>query len=211
MISFDRRATGPGDLTLYARYRFSPEGRFAAAAEVEAKLPTGYQAPGGTFVDDDPGKGVRDDVALGDGQLDITPRIHVGFVPLDPWFIRLSAGFRIRFFGPGQQVVGEFKTGVRLGNHVLIYAGVDGEHTVNQGKVIGQTFVTSDTDSSGVELDPASIETLDLRLDRSAIRPGGGVLLLFKNWEFDVSYRVVAFGRNISQVQAITAGVTVRP
>ena len=211
IISFDRRATGPGDVQLYGRYRISKPGRVAAAIGLEAKLPTGYPLPRGTFIGDDPTAGVGDDVAIGDGQLDLTPRMHLGFVPLDFWFVRMAGGIRFRFFGPGQQLVGEVKTGFKLGKHVLVYGGVDAEHSFTDGKVIGQTFVTSDVESNGEQLDPADIETLDLRLDRSALRPAGGVLLLFANWELDIGYQVIAYGRNIAQTQAISLGVTVKP
>ena len=102
ILSFDREAGGPADANIYARLRFTPLGRVVAAVDLDFKFPTGYAAPRGTFVDGDPAKGLDDDVALGDGQLDITPLFKLGLVPVGSWFLRVDAGFRFRFFGLGQ-------------------------------------------------------------------------------------------------------------
>ena len=212
IASFDKSATGPADVNLYARFRFTPLGRAVAAVGLEAKLPTGYDKPTGTWLNDDPSQGIADDVSLGDGQMDLTPMFHAGFVPLDPWFIRADVGFRFRFFGPGHQVVGGLKTGVRIGDHVLPYASLDIEHTVNKGKVVGKTYTSNAPDKPVEEFNPdTDIEVLDFRLDRSALTPSAGVLILFKNWELDVGYRVVAWGINTGQIHSINVGVTIRP
>jgi len=210
ITSLDRETTGLSDLEFYGRVRLVPREiwRVAITPEVNVKVPTGYERPAGTFEDDDFTRGVADDVTLGDGQLDITARLNVGLIPHPRWFMRFDAGFRFRFFGPGQQVVGGFKTGVRIGAVVIPYVQVDAVHTVNEGKVVGTTFATSVPETPASAFTPGDLLPLEYRLDRSAIRPGAGVIIAMEKWEIDVSYTTVAWGRNISQLHIVGLGST---
>lgn len=210
ITSLDQEATGLSDLEFYGRVRLVPRDvwRLAVTPEVLVKVPTGYQRPQGTFEDDDFTQGVADDVTLGDGQLDITARINVGLIPHPRWFMRLDGGFRFRFFGPGQQVVGGFKTGVRIGQVLIPYVAVDVEHTINEGEVVGTTFATAVPETPAAEFTPGDLMPLEYRLDRSALRPGGGIIVALDKWEIDVSYTVVAWGRNVSQLHIVGIGST---
>jgi hypothetical protein len=213
ITSLDRRTTGLSDIQIYARYRVTPLDfwRAAFAPEIHLKVPSGYAPPRGTFADDDFAEGVADDVTLGDGQLDITALAHAGFVPVGPWFLRVSAGFRLRLFGPGQQVLGSFKTGVRIANILLPYGEIGVVHSVNEGKVVGLTFATAVPERPAAEFTTADLEVLEYRLDRSELKPRLGFLIIQPKWEVDLSWSVVAWGRNVAQTQQIAVGVTFRP
>ncbi len=209
IISFDSRYTGLGDVLIYARYRLVPREiwRFTATPELHLKIPTGYPKPQGTFADDG---SLGDDVTLGDGQIDITARMHFGVIPHPRVFVRADAGFRLRLFGPGQQVVGGLKVGGRIGAFLIPYVGVDAEHTLNEGKAIGQSVTTSTPEKPAAELTMADLTPVDYRLDRTAIRPAAGLILSFDTFEIDVGYFTVAWGRNVAQLHIINVGASLK-
>jgi hypothetical protein len=213
VLSLDRSATGVGDVNVWVKVRVSPLDfwRVIFTPSVEFKIPTGYDAPTGTSVDDDPAQGVSDDVTLGDGQLDITIRAHGGFVPHPRWFIRIDAGFRARFFGPGQQVVGGAKTGVRIGKFFIPYVEGTIEHSITEGKVVGTTFATSTPEKPAREFRLANIDKqLDYRLDRSILIIRAGTIFSMPAWEVDIGYSGILWGRNMSRVHTISVGVTLK-
>lgn len=205
ILSVDRDAFGLGDVRLFARHRLSELGRrWVFATEYAIKLPTGYEAPSGTFRDDVPDRGLADDVALGDGQTDLEAILLFGAVPIDALFFRLDAGFRLRLFGPGQQVIGGVKLGWRASPNVIPYIATDAQHTVTQGEVVGLSFVTSDVDVPAREFTLDRITPTPLRLDRTIIAPGAGLLLTQGDRSLDLSYNVVAWGRNVGQIHTFS-------
>ncbi len=212
VLSLDRSVTGVGDVNVWVKCRVSPLDfwRVVFTPAVEFKIPTGYAAPSGTFADDDPVNGVADDVTLGDGQLDITIRAHGGFVPHPRWFIRADVGFRARFFGPGQQVVGGAKTGVRIGTFFIPYVEGTIEHSVTEGQVIGTSLATSVPEKPARELRAADLKPLEIRLDRSILTIRAGAIFSLETWEVDIGYSGVLWGRNTSRVHTISAGVTLK-
>ena len=209
ILTFDRRATGISDVELAVRYRITPPKmwRFTAAPEIHLKIPTGYKGPGGTFGDDGQ---PADDVTLGDGQLDITLRMHAGLAPHPRVFIRGDVGFRLRMFGPGQQIVGGLKVGGRIGTFLIPFIGADIEHSLNEGKVIGTSITTSSPDKPARDLRAADLVMTDYRLDRSVLRPSAGVILSFPKYELEVAYTTVAWGRNVAQLHIIQLGGAVK-
>jgi hypothetical protein len=113
VLSFDRDAAGIGDLYLFLRQRLTDPGRFALALELNLKLPTGYQPPEG-FAEGHLPQGTVNVLTLGDGQMDVTGLVLLGWAPPGGWLLRLDAGARLRLFGPGHQVVGALKFGGRV-------------------------------------------------------------------------------------------------
>jgi hypothetical protein len=209
VLSFDRRATGISDVELMVRYRITPPKmwRFTAAPEIHFKIPTGYRKPGGTFGDDGE---LADDVTLGDGQLDITFRMHAGVAPHPRLFLRGDVGFRLRLFGPGQQVVGGLKFGGRIGAFLIPYIGADIEHTVNQGKVIGTSIQTASPDKPARELRAEDLVMTEYRLDRTALRPAVGVIFSFPKYELEIGYATIAWGVNVAQLHVVQLGGAVK-
>jgi hypothetical protein len=208
ILSIDRRTIGVGDLRLALRHRFTPLRRSVWAAEAELKLPTGYDAPEGVFSNDNPQLGVADDVTLGDGQTDLTLRLHFGAVPARNWFVRADAGLRVRFFGPGQQAVGGVKTGVRIADALVPYVWADGEHTFTEGDIVGTTFLFDDPDIDARDVTLENFVGRDYRLDRTVIRAGGGFIIAFGDRELDVGYGVTVWGRNTGQIHSFSLGTT---
>jgi hypothetical protein len=209
IISFDSSYTGLGDVLLYARYRLVPRDlwRFTATPELHLKIPTGYRKPQGTFTEDG---SLGDDVTLGDGQIDITMRMHFGVIPHPRIFVRGDVGFRLRLFGPGQQVVGGIKFGGRIGAFLIPYFGADAEHTINEGRVIGQSITTSTPEKPEAEFTQADLKSIDYRLDRTAVRPTAGVILSFERFEIDLGYQTVVYGRNVAQLHIINLGASLK-
>lgn len=209
ILSFDSRYTGLSDVLIYARYRLVPREiwRFSATPELHLKIPTGYRKPAGTFADDGT---LGDDVTLGDGQIDITARMHFGVIPHPRVFVRADVGFRLRLFGPGQQVVGGLKVGGRIGAFLIPYIGADAEHTINEGKVIGQSITTETPDKPSELYTMDDLRPIDYRLDRTAIRPAAGLIFSFETFELDVGYQTVAYGTNVAQVHVINVGASLK-
>lgn len=208
ILSIDRRTLGIGDLRVALRHRISPLARTVWALEAELKLPTGYDAPEGVFNDDDPTLGLADDVTLGDAQTDLTLRLHFGTVPVNNWFIRADAGFRARFFGPGQQVVGGFKTGIRVADVAVPYLWMDAEHSVTEGEVIGVTFLF---DRPGIDADEVTLDNFvgrQSRLDRTILRAGGGLIVALGDREVDFGYGLTVWGKNAGRIHTFSIGTT---
>jgi len=213
ITSLDRRVTGLGDIQLYARYRLTPDSlwRFVATPELHFKIPTGYERPAGTFSDDDFSEGVADDVTLGDGQIDITALMHFGLIPHPRWFNRFSVGFRLRLFGPGQQVLASYKTGVRIGTFLIPYGELAITHSVTEGKVVGTTFATNRPETPAAEFGADDLLLLEWRADRSHLQPRFGVIFVQPKWEVDISFTTTVWGINVAQAQVVSMGVTVKP
>ncbi|MFT6628163.1 MAG: hypothetical protein ACJA1R_001424 [Flavobacteriales bacterium] len=206
ILSIDREAFGIGDIRLALRHRFTPLHATVWAVEIEVKMPTGYPAPEGVFNDDDITAGVADDVTLGDAQTDITTRLLFGAVPARDFFIRADAGFRVRLFGPGHQVVGSFKTGYRIGGALLPYVWSDAEHSVTDGSVIGTTFLFADPD---LEAEDATIDDLvgrDITLDHSLVRAGAGAIISFGDRDVDFGYGITVWGKNTGRIHTFSIG-----
>lgn len=211
ILSFDRRATGVADIHLFLRNRLTPIRRWVLAYEIDLKLPTGYDPPEGTFEEDDPSQQVNDDVALGDGQTDITGTLLFGASPANNVFLRADAGFRVRTGDPGHQVLGSFKVGGRVSGGLVPFAFIDVQHTVTEGNVVGQSFTTPDTDTPAVAFDGGEmsrVEPIDLRLDRTVVSPGLGSIVSIGDQNFDVSYNYIVYGQNVAQAHVFSIGTT---
>jgi len=208
--SFDQTAVGLGDLRLFVRNRLTPMGRAVVATEIGAKIPTGYRQPSGTFEDDTPGEGLTDDVTLGDGQMDLHAMLLTGFSPTWDWFIRLDVGGRARFFGPAPQVIGAFKTGYRITPGFLPYLFVDGQVSIGEGRVIGQSFIATDPSIPSIDFEFATVDPVDLTLDRSSVVPGIGAIFALGDRDIDVNYSYVVWGQNTAQLHMFSIGTNLK-
>jgi hypothetical protein len=210
ILSFDQTAVGLGDLRLFVRSRLTPMGRAVVATEVGAKIPTGYRQPSGTFEDDSPAEGLTDDVTLGDGQMDLHAMLLTGFSPTWDWFIRLDVGGRARFFGPAPQVIGAFKTGYRVTPGFLPYIFVDGQISVGEGRVIGQSFIANDPAISALDFEFSDVAQVDLTLDRSTVVPGIGAIFALGDRDIDINYSYVVWGENTAQLHMFSVGTNLK-
>ncbi len=210
VLDFSASRLGPADLFLTGRYNFI-KSTVAIANETRLKVPTGYTAPQGTF-DEETGA-IADDVALGDGQADLEDSILFGvFIPPTRTFARLDAGFRLRFGGPGHQLIGGAKIGQFIGDHFVLFAGGSGAYTVNDGKVIGQTIVATRDDLQADDIDAAEdLAPLDLRLDKDILAVEGGLLLIpVPGIEIQVAYSQIVLGSNVAAIRSVTVGTALR-
>ncbi|MFN3197262.1 MAG: hypothetical protein ACE366_02420 [Bradymonadia bacterium] len=224
IINLNRGQTGIGDLRMTARYQLTG-GQWASALELTLKTPTGYDRPEGTFGDRPATReaflsdiagftnpdNVSDDVTLGDGQLDLVPRLLLGWATSVGFFARADIGYALRFGGAGDQVVGSVKAGQRIGERVLVYAGVDGEFAVTDGKIIGVSVAAEDPTLPAEEyggLDNLFLRELRLERDR-VVTPVGVIFRVVEGTELNLGYTPVVWGRNTSKIQSFSFGVAV--
>jgi hypothetical protein len=208
LVDFSDTRMGVSHIDAALRYNFLDVGGMVKlTSETALKLPTGYEAPQGTFAQNGSGPPtVQDDVALGDGQTDLTQSAQFGFfVPATATFGRVDAGFRLRFGSPGHQATGVVKLGQRLGDSVLVYGRLGGAYTVTEGEVIGQSVITDTPNRSSRALGP-NRRTVDLRLDRDFLQLGGGVIVQLGDFEVQASYSYIPVGRNIPALHTATLG-----
>ncbi len=102
---------------------------------IELKFPTGYSGPEQTFKD---GKfsadNISDDVALGDGQVDLLYSFQIGyFLGVTRTAMELNVGYCVRFNGPGHQLRGMFKLGQLVTKYVVLFASAELAYTVFDG------------------------------------------------------------------------------
>ena len=231
-LNFSRVATGIGDLRVAVRRRLF-KGPLPAALELRLKTPTGYDPPSGTFGDrpksaedfvERAGELVRpenisDDVTLGSGQPDLLAQLLLGYSAQTGTFVRLDAGFNLRFDGAGDQVVGSLKAGQLIARTVLVYAGVDVAYSVQEGDVIGISVAAQDprlpANEYGVSdgmLDPfKNLQLREVTLDYDALQFHGGVILrVVEGAEINVGYSRTLWGRNTALFNSLYVGVGTR-
>jgi hypothetical protein len=219
VISLSRSTVGVGDLILATRARLTDRGPGAIALEVRVKAPTGYDRPAGTFGDRPTSReefladlprfvrpeNVRDDVTLGDGQLDLAAQLHAGYAFSSGTFVRASAGYNRRFGGAGDQVLGSLRAGQRLSARWLLYAGIQAAYSVTAGRVIGISVAAQDPRLPAREYGGLTNLLLrEVRLDRDVAEVGGGAILkLAPGMEANLGVQTAIWGRNISQVSSV--------
>lgn len=224
VINFSRGALGIGDLGLALRYALirapSP---FVMAAEVKFKAPSGYAAPEGTFGARPQSiqeflamagtlarpENVRDDVTLGDGQLDITASILTGVGLRSGTFFRLDAGFNGRFGGAGQQIVGNFRAGQSIGRSLVLYGGANLQYSITKGRVIGVSVAAIDPTlpaSQYGSMGPFyNLLPREVTLDRDAVDLAAGMIVrLTPTTELNFGYSRTVWGRNVSGTHSVS-------
>lgn len=225
VINLNRSTSGIGDLRVMGRYRLS-QGRIASALQFGAKIPTGYDPPAGTF---GPRPGTReefmaqlgnivrpdrvsDDVTLGDGQIDLDLLLLLGWATPRGTFLRLDSGYRLRLGGAGDQVVGNFRVGQKLGDRALFYVGFDVEYTVLEGDLIGVSVAAQDPSLPANEyFGTENLLLRELRLERDvAAMPVGLIVRVTDTVEINANWSKAFWGRNVSAAHVVSVAVGLR-
>jgi opacity protein-like surface antigen len=225
IINLSRAASGIGDLNLSARYRLVQQ-PFALAAELRIKAPTGYASPQGTFGDRPQTnaeflsdvrrfvapENVRDDVTLGDGQLDTSLGLLFGYAFRTRTFIRADAAYNLRFGGAGHQVLAALRAGQGIGDRLLLYAWAQLAYTVTQGRVVGVSVAAENPDVPADQyLGASNLLLRELRLERDSLDVGGGLIVrLTSEVELNLGYSRTLWGRNTAAVDSLSLGLGVR-
>lgn len=217
VINLSRTRAGVSDVRVFGRYRLLSR-PLVLTIEGGIKIPTGYDGPAGTFgerpetqeefvnrieqfVDPD---NVQDDVTLGDGQIDLQASLLVGYALRFGLFFRLSAGYRLRLGGAGDQVIGLVRVGQAIGRTFLVYVGAEGALSIQDGRVIGISVAAEDPtlpaeDYGGL----TNLRLRELQLFQDFIRVGGGTIIrLTKKLEFNLGYEYTLWGRNTAAVHS---------
>jgi hypothetical protein len=225
IIDLGRDAVGVGDIVLAGRWGWS-RWPVATSTELRIKTPTGYRGPAGTFGESpesaevfaaDPTRfvnpdNVRDDVVLGDGQLDIALIQHVGAAFDTRTFVRAELGYNLRLGGAGDQLLAALRAGQLLGDVILLYAGAQLALTVENGRFIGVSVAAQDpglpaADYGGL----TNILLRELRLQYDAVQVSGGAILrILPNVELNAGYFRTVWGRNTAAVQGFAISLAVR-
>ena len=224
IIDLGRSRQGIGDIWITGRYNLI---RWPVALAIEGRLktPTGYDGPAGTFGDDPDSEqdfvdnaatlvtpeNVTDDVALGDGQVDLNLNVLLGASFPSRTFIRLDAGYNLRF-GAGDQVLGSFKVGQAIGSRLLVYADVRFAYTVTEGPLIGISVAANDPNLPAADyVGTDNLRLRELRLERDAVDVSvGAILRINEKSEINLGYGRTVWGRNTAAVNAFFIGVGVR-
>lgn len=224
IINLARTRQGVGDVWLTGRYNLL-RSSVAVALEGRVKLPAGYEGPQGTFGDRPANaqdfvdrvtelvspENVSDDVALGDGQVDLNLNILLGASFPSRTFMRLDAGYNLRL-SAGDQVLASFKVGQSLGQRVLLYADVRLAYTVTDGPRIGISVAADDPNLPASEYGgTTNLRLRELRLERDALDVSfGGIIRVNDRSEINLGYSRTVWGRNTAAVNAFFVGIGVR-
>jgi len=225
VIDLARTAGGLGDIELAARYQWIPP-PFVLATELRIKTPTGYDAPAGTFGNQPKTKAdllanvgtlvrpanVRDDVTLGDGQLDLSAAVLIGYSITDRLFARADAGYRLRLGGAGDQFFGAIRAGYLFGDSFLVFASTAIAATVGSSDVIGVSVAAEDPDLPASEyIGLNNLHLREVRLEKDYLTIDAGALLkVTPEVEIKAAYTRILWGRNTALTDGVTVGVTVR-
>ncbi|MEO1235013.1 MAG: hypothetical protein AAFZ18_39610 [Myxococcota bacterium] len=188
IVDFSQSGAGIADITLRGRYQYLNWGRLVSALQFSITTPTGYDPPEGTFglepttieafLSDEANlvrpQNVRDDVALGDGVLELEPAVLVGVALGSGTFARASAAYALRLGGAGDQVRADLRIGQGIGARVLLYLSGRLAVTVEDGDLIGISVVARDPNTPAVGFIDGGTRLLPRPLERDALDVGGG-------------------------------------
>ncbi len=225
VIHLSQSQFGPTDLNLALRWQLLG-GSEALALEARLKTPTGYDPPQGTFGDRptsaeaflaDVGRyvapeNVRDDVTLGDAQLDASLRVLGGLSFSTGTFVRLDAGYIGRFGGAADQVTGAVRAGQLLFDRLLPYAGVEADLAVERGRVIGVSVAAEDPELPAADYGgTTNLKLREVRLERDrAVVSFGTIVRLTPEVELNLGHARTVWGRNTAAVAATSVGIGLR-
>ncbi len=225
VVDFSRTGSGVGDLEISGRYRWTT-GAFALATELRVKTPTGYRGPEGTFGPEPKTieafmaqapdlvrpTNVRDDVTLGDGQLDLTASMLAGVATRVGLFARAAAGYRLRLGGAGDQVVGDVRVGQAIGRRFLVYASSTITYSVQRGRVVGISASAIDPTVPATGYRGAdNILLIERRLEFDALGVGGGFIWRMADTvEMNAGYQRTVWGRFVAATNALSISVALR-
>jgi hypothetical protein len=224
VIDLSQTRQGVGDVWISGRYNLLRTA-VAIALEGRIKLPAGYDGPQGTF-GDDPATiedfnanvatvtspdNISDDVALGDGQIDMNVNALFGVSFPSRTFMRLDTGYNLRV-SAGDQVLASFKVGQSIGSRVLVYADARLAYTVTRGPRIGVSVAAIDPNVPAADyVGLNNLRLRELRLERDALDVTvGGIVRLNERSEINLGYSRTLWGRNTAAVNAFFVGIGIR-
>ena len=208
VIDFSQSRIGAADMDVAARYKLW-HGPVIITPELSAKIPLGYESPQGTFTDLSTFS-VGDDVALGDGQIDLRAGLLLGaYIPWTRTFVRADVAYNHRLEEPGDQLLANGKLGQFLTNSFILFGGVRYARTLFQGEPIGQTFVDTIPDGQGAEdfVFEGNVEIQTLYLDRDFVIVEAGAILDLEKVELRFAIEEVVDGENFADLTTINVGV----
>jgi len=222
VLDLSRTKEGIADIEAGVRKQWI-RGPAALSTQLVVKIPAGYDGPAGTFGESPTSRedflenavefvrpeNVRDDVTLGDGQVDFTGWLHGGTGTSKGLFLRAAVGYRLRLDGAADQVLSEAKIGQLLGKRWVFFAGYRWAYSVEDGRPIGVSVAAIDPELPATEF--GGLDNLflrELRLEQDELRVGGGVILkLFPRFELNVAYERTMWGRNVSATNSVSASI----
>ncbi len=225
ILNFSQSSAGAGDLEIAGRYQFllNP---LAIAGELRLKAPTGYSGPEGTFgpspktVEEflaaDPAlaqpKNIRDDVSLGDAQLDISATVLFGSAFRTGTFIRGGAGYDLRLGGAGDQLVADLRLGQALSNRVLLYLSSRVAYTIQQGRSVGVSITAIDPSLPASEFaNGVNLQPIVRRLEYNALQVGGGLIWrVVESIELNAGYERIIWGRFNAATHTMSLSVGIK-
>ncbi|MFK7991749.1 MAG: hypothetical protein AB8I08_37375 [Sandaracinaceae bacterium] len=225
VIDLTQARAGLSDVRATGRYRFLSD-PFQLTGELQLKIPGGYDAPEGTFgarpdsIQDfveNVGtfvapENVRDDVVLGDGQVDLIGRILFGASFPTGTFFAGDAGYNVRFDDAGHQVLASLRVGQMIEGIVLLFAGASFGISVTEGRTIGVSVAADDPNLPAQDYGGTDNLLLrEVRLQRDYLDVYGGVIFrLSPEVELKLAYGRTVWGRNTAAVNTFTIGVGAR-
>jgi len=208
ILNFTEQDFGLADLHLGVAHQHL-KAPVVIASHLILKVPAGYSKPTGTFRDDTPGSAnIQDDVALGDGQVDLEYSLQLGYViPPTKTVLELDAGYRVRFGGPGHQFAGLFKVGQFITKYVLLYGGLETAITLFDGDEVGKSFVAIDPSVPAGSFPVTNISPIPLTLDRDYLMVRAGVIVRVLKREWVLNFAHTAWGKNVTRTTGFSLGV----
>ena len=225
LIDFSQANAGIADIRLFARYQLLLR-PFAVAAQIGVKIPTGYDGPEGTFgtepssledfdaVRDEvvsPDR-VRDDVTLGDGQVDVSAQLLAGHAFSTGTFVRAAAGYNLRLAGAGDQVLGDVRLGQALTDRFLLFGFARLAYSIERGRSVGLSVAANDPDqpaSSFANFQNAFL--YERRLENDALDVGGGLIWRVAGpVELNVAYGRTVWGRFTAATNTLSVAFGLR-
>lgn len=225
VLDFSQTAAGIGDLRIAGRYQIFLQ-PLAVAAEVGLKIPTGYEGPAGTFGREpstldafeqqqqdlaQPDR-VRDDVTLGDAQVDLSASVLVGVAFSTGTFIRASAGYNLRFGGAGDQILGDVRVGQSIGPKILLYGFGRIAYSIQDGDSIGISLVAEDPELGADSFAfGQNIRPIVRPLQTDLLDVGGGAIWrVTRSSEVNVAYTRTVWGRFAAATNTLSLSVGFR-
>ena len=194
IVDVEDTAMGVGDVVLATRYNVH-KSWLLVTGELQAKIPTGYDSPGGL------------NVALGDGQVDLMPALLLGtYVDTTQSFLRVDLGYNVRLGGPGHQALVGVKAGQFVTQSFIMTVGVDLARTLFDGETYGESFVVRQPEVPFDEINADDVERIPLSLDRDAVRAEIGAIIRIKTVELVAGYSRVFSGRNTASLHSLNVG-----
>lgn len=212
VLDFSGMDWGAGDMRLTGRYNFL-RSALMVTGEVSAKIPLGYRAPEGTFEPDTlaqrladglPPEKLGDDLALGDGQIDVAATLLLGtYIAPTSTFVRAGLGYNHRFDSPGDQLLVDAKIGQYLTQRLIPFVGIRWNKTLFEGEVIGNTPFYPNPEAPASEFNINAVQIQDLRLDRDVLQWEAGLIMRFDALDLQLAYTHVVDGKNTAALRAV--------